>query len=308
VRARFARGRIEWSADHEARVVPVAGDLALPSFGLDPTSWSALESGVDSILHAGAVVNWLLLYGQLRRPNVLGTLEVLRLAARGRAKALHLVSTISVAPADGDESSILPERSALATSPYALSKWIGERHARAAAERGLPLVVYRPAMITGHSTTGDSNPDDFVGRYLAATGQLGVALDLEEERLDMTPVDLVAEGVVRLAARGGLRGRTVHLTNLRRSLSYADLARALVAAGVATRPVSYATFREALEARPSALRPLRSYFPARGFALRMGPWPCPASERLLDEAGVAPRPVDEGLVRRYVEALRRVER
>lgn len=304
LRDRFARGRIEWTAEHEARVVFVPGDLALPSLGLDAATWASLEGSLDSIVHAGAVVNWLLLYGQLRAPNVLGSLELLRLAGHGRPKAVHLVSTISTAPADGDESTLLSEERALATSPYALSKWIGERHARAAAERGLPLVVYRPAMIAGHSRSGDSNAGDVINRYLTATAELGVALDLPDERLDMTPVDFVAEAIVALAARGEHRGRTFHLTNLRRSLSYADLAGALVAAGVRTRPVSYAVFRQALESRPSALTPLRAFFPARGFGLKMGPWPCPASEEALAGVGVVAPAVDEALIRTYVDAER----
>ncbi len=96
---------------------------------------------------------------------------------------------------------------------------------------------------------------------------------------------------------------TYHLANVDQSFSYARLGRALVAAGVAARPAPYAEFRAALLAAPSSrLAALASFFPAAGFALGSGPWPCARTVAALAALGVARPPVDDALVARYVRA------
>jgi myxalamid-type nonribosomal peptide synthetase MxaA len=41
-----------------------------------------------------------------------------------------------------------------ARAGYSQSKWVSERMVEAAAERGLPVTVWRTAFIAGHSRTG----------------------------------------------------------------------------------------------------------------------------------------------------------
>jgi fatty acid CoA ligase FadD9 len=293
--------RSRWSAR--------AGDLAAPSLGLEAARWSALAEEIDLIVHAGAEVSWLDPYEALRVPNVLGTHALLRLAADLRTKPMHFVSTISAAPPDGDESSCLRLAEARASSGYGLSKWVAEQLVRRAATGGHPTAVYRPAMITGHSARGLGNPDDFVHRYLRACLSFGRYLDLETERLDMTPVDFVAGAIVALLANRPEGGATHHLTNLDRSLSYRALGVAMTSAAHPLAPASYARFRaEVVDAPGSPLRPLGAYFPEDGFGLRMGPWPCSATQARLAELQVVCPAVDARLLAVYLAELRRGER
>ncbi|MEZ6186308.1 MAG: SDR family oxidoreductase [Planctomycetota bacterium] len=203
--------------------------------GWDAPRWAAQAEELDAILHAGAQVNWLMLYGQLRRVNVLGTDALLELAGGGRGAALHLVSTISTAPADADEDGALAPEVALRSSGYGLSKWVAEQRARQAAARGLALTVHRPAMITGHSTRGVANPDDFVNRALRTFLQLGVGLDLEDARCDLTPVDWVAEAIVALVLGEPAAGQVSHLNRYPESPSWRALSQALECARCPTR-------------------------------------------------------------------------
>ncbi len=300
-----ARTRHRVAAPPAGRVRAIAGDLAAPRLGLAETSYARLAGEIDAVVHAGAVVSWLAPYATVRGANVDGTRTLLELAMHGgRARPFHHVSTISTAPADGDEDTSLDEHAAFAGSPYALSKWIAERHVRGAAAAGLPVAVYRPALIAGHTRRGHGNRDDFLHRYLAGVAELGLYLDLEDEILDMTPVDFVARAIAALvvaAPRGG--GATYHLANVDQSMSYARLGRALVAAGVTARPAPYERFRAALVAAPSSrLAALGPYFPAAGFALRSGPWPCTRTVATLTALGVTRPPVDDALIARYVRA------
>jgi len=208
------------------------------------------------------------------------------------------------APAEGDEQSQLSFEEARAGGGYGLTKWVAEHLVRRAGERGHPIAVYRPAMIAGHSRRGPGNPDDYVNRYLRACARSGRFLDASTERLDMTPVDFVAEGIVALFCSEPEGGATHHLTNLDQSMTYAELGRAMDRAGFPCAPSDYAAFRAAA-VRPlgSPLRPLTAYFPESGFGLPMGPWPSARTRAALSRLGVTCPSIDEPLMATYLQAL-----
>ncbi len=286
------------------RVRVIAGDLSAPLFGLSEGSFAALAARVDALLHAGAEVSWLAPYASLRGANVTGTRTVLQLAALGRPRPVHFVSTISTAPAEGEEDSFLKLEQSSLGSPYALSKWVAEYHTQRAADAGLPVATYRPAMIAPHSQRGLANPKDFLHRYLTGCRDLGLYLDLPGERLDMTPVDFVADAIVALLVAAPFSRETYHLVNIEQSLSYAAIGRALSLAGVPVKPASYPAFRAALLAekgpKGGELRALASFFPAAGFGLHMGPWPSSRTRHRLARLGVRCPVIDAAYVRRLV--------
>lgn len=63
-------------------------------------------------------MNWIMTYGQMRAANVLGSQEILRLATTHHLKPVHYVSTVSTAPTNGDEDSVLPRDVVLRSSGY----------------------------------------------------------------------------------------------------------------------------------------------------------------------------------------------
>eukprot|EP00667_Euglena_gracilis_P007616 EG_transcript_7700 len=222
------------------RYVGVAGDLARPWLGLSEERFRWLADQVDVVVHNGALVHWRRTYAELRPSNVLSTLECLHLATLGRRlKLFHLVSSIGVlfaTPSPGTAPSpspvVLYESPASAQPPagynggYRSSKWAAERLASAAQDRGLPVSISRSGFIAGHSRTGVLNVDDFWCRMLHDCLVMGYAPQLTY-RLNISPVDYVAEVTVRVATRAACAGKVYHVVN--------------------EQPVSYATFfREAV--------------------------------------------------------------
>lgn len=55
----------------------------------------------------------------------------------------------------------------------AQSKWIAELTMLLARSRGLPVTIFRPGYVTGDSTTGVMNVDDYLVRLLKGCIQLG---------------------------------------------------------------------------------------------------------------------------------------
>lgn len=204
------------SPDAGDRVVPVAGDLGAPLLGLSREGFDGLASGVDAVIHAGAAVNLIYPYEAIKAPNVGGTREVLRLACRHRAKPLHHVSTNGIFPPNHglcEEDADLDSLADAREDGYGRSKWVAEALVRRAAERGLPVRVYRPGNISGHSESGASNPRDLTGALLVETLRRGRAPEADDWRLEMTPVDFVVAAILHLADRPDTVGRTFHLAD-----------------------------------------------------------------------------------------------
>src|SRR5262249_41064553 len=109
--------------DVEDLVTPVIGDLSQPLFGMAEDDFDKLADQVDAICHLGALVDWVLPLDEYLGPNIVGTHEVLRLASRGRGKAIHYTSTFAT----------LPRYFGYQSSPksfgygYTTTKWMGEQ-------------------------------------------------------------------------------------------------------------------------------------------------------------------------------------
>src|SRR5215218_6388015 len=203
-----------------SRIIPVVGDLSEPLLGLSPELFDDLATQIDAIYHNAAVVNWIYSYSRLKPANVAGTQEVLRLASRCRVKPVHVVSSLSVFPLVGNPGgTVIRERDGLdhggvLYGGYTQSKWVAEKLVTIARSRGLPVAVYRPGLITGHSRTGAWNTDDFLSRLIKSWVELGSAPDLDGA-IDMTPVDYVSSALVHLSLSEQSLGSVFHLVNPR---------------------------------------------------------------------------------------------
>ena len=209
-----------WDEGLSSRIIPVVGDLSEPLLGLSAHQFRTLANTIDSIYHSGASVNWIYPYERLKPTNVLGTQEVLRLASQNKAKAVHYISTIAVFPVLANAKvRVIREQDSLdhggvLYGGYSQSKWVAEKLVTMARSRGIPVSIYRPALITGHSQTGVWNTDDVLCRAIKSSIELGAAPDAEA-KLNMIPVDYVSKAVVHLSRRGNALGRVFHLAHSR---------------------------------------------------------------------------------------------
>jgi thioester reductase-like protein len=300
-----------------ARIEMVDADLTRPHLGLNVGRWARLGCTVDRILHAGACVSWVSAYPTLRRANVLGTLELLRLASRG-AIPFHFVSSLSVCyavdgPARVDEAfDPLPHLRGVHLG-YAQSKIVAEALVREAGRRGLPIRIYRPSLISGHSVTGAFNADDLLSFLVRGCVRMGTAPDLDWS-LDCLPVDTVAGAILGLSRCGA---PTTHLMH-DRPRHWRECLLWMRLAGYRVRLVPYSEWvqqlaRDTLQCADHPLRPLRAFFlgrPARGLTLpelyEDGRRSRAAADRTaarLDAYGRFPA-LDASLLARYFAAYR----
>jgi thioester reductase-like protein len=273
-RARLGRVLVQYRLPDvvaDGQVEVVTGDLTRPGLGLSPGEWERLAVTVDSIHHAAALVNWVASYEGLRAVNVDGTRSLLRLACHGPAKPVHFVSSLAVCyavdgPAHVSEDDDVLARAARLPLGYAQSKCVAEALVRQAGERGLPVTIVRPPLVSGAQRPGVSNPDDLVSALLKGCIEMGVAPDLDW-KVDCVPADVVSDAAVRLAtvATPG-SPRVFHLSSPR-ARSWRECVLWLNLAGYDVRLVPYPAWLARLEAAVEVpghpLRPLRGFFLAR---------------------------------------------
>ncbi|KJZ76392.1 hypothetical protein HIM_04121 [Hirsutella minnesotensis 3608] len=186
------------------RMEIVPGNLARNRFGLSPEAFDDLASRVQVIVHAAATVNLVYPYAALRNANVGGTREILRLAARGGA-SLHHVSTNGVLPpsSEGWTEEAMLDIEAVPTKlldGYGQTKWVSEKLVYEAGRRGIPVRVYRPGTISGHSVSGSTNTYDLLNAIIVESLHLGYAPKVDGWLAEMTPVDFVSKAIVALAS------------------------------------------------------------------------------------------------------------
>ncbi|MEU7139918.1 amino acid adenylation domain-containing protein [Nocardia sp. NPDC046473] len=239
---------------HTRRITAIAGDLALPRLGLSPTRYQELADTVDAIVHNGARVHHFEPYSRLRPANVEGTERILRLATTGTLKPVHFVSSVDTAFAVDGNPPILTEDRRVASmslphNGYVASKWVAEGLVYAAADRGVPVTVYRPGRIGGHSLTGASGPDDAFWSLIRAMVVLEAVPDAiyDAGTIDMVPVDWVAATIAHLVAHRPT-ARTFHLTS-QHPLAFAFIVDALRDRGYPIAAIPSSIWQARLSAR-----------------------------------------------------------
>ncbi len=213
------------------RLQVFAGDLAEHRLGLSEQRWRYLTDAVETIFHAGALVNHVLPYKDMFDANVVGTAELIGLAVERRIKPMTFISSIAVAAQTEKPSldeycdirSSLPYQhlSANYASGYAISKWAGEVLLREAHEKyGLPVTVFRSSMILGHREfPGHLNATDMFSRLVASIISTGSAPKSfythngHRAHYDGLPVDFTATAIVALAGCNDSDHVTYNLVN-----------------------------------------------------------------------------------------------
>ena len=254
------------AAPPEDRLQVIVGDLSLPRLGLSQSGWDSLTAEVDVIIHNGARVHWVLDYSSLRASNVLSTVELLHLAATGKAKSMIFISSTSVVDTEfytnptawaKSLESPIPEADDLAGSAkglatgYGQTKWVCEGLMRDAGARGLAGYVLRPGYVTGESNRGTTLTDDFLVRILKGCVQLAYFPDLgRENAVNAMPVD----GLARICAAAAAlppsvtRGGNVQVLNAtRRAMTFNDYLRCLAKYGYGVQRASYDSWRMMLQ-------------------------------------------------------------
>lgn len=236
-----------WDETIIPRIVVIPGNLEHPRFGLPSAHYESLAGEIDVIYHNGAMVNFVYPYHALKSVNVDSTHEVLRLAGSKKIKPVHFVSSISVfMKGDLRERGICYENANLEDvgvpfGGYGQSKWVAEGLMQAAAQRGVPMTIFRPDNILGDRHTGILNTNDMTYSLVRAIFKLGSVPDMEIMG-GIVPVDFVSDAILHLSRQSDSFGKTFHLSTLKQS-NFIEIFEMISSMGLPIKQVAFSQWK-----------------------------------------------------------------
>jgi thioester reductase-like protein len=201
------------------RITVVNGDLSKPKLGLSAAQVKALAGKVQHFFHLAAIYDLAADAEAQKVANVEGTRHALELAAAIKAGCFHHTSSIAAAGlTPGVFREDMFEEAEGLQDPYFRTKHDSEGLVR--KQTKVPYRIYRPGAVVGHSKTGEIDKIDgpyylftLIKKLRQALPQWMPVLGVEGGRINLVPVDFVADAMDHIAHKRGLDGHTFHLVD-----------------------------------------------------------------------------------------------
>ncbi len=208
--------RMGWDA---RRIVAVQGDLAKPRLGVSADKAAELKGKVRHFFHLAAIYDLAADGPSQVVANVEGTRNAVALAETINAGCFHHASSIAVAGLyPGTFREDMFDEAEDLDHPYFRTKHDSEKVVREECSR--PYRIYRPGMVVGHSKTGEIDKIDGPYYFFGALKKLREMMPpwmpmigIEGGRVNLVPVDYVADAMDHIAHKPGLNGGCFHLTD-----------------------------------------------------------------------------------------------
>ncbi len=207
------------------------GDLTGPRFGLSDDDYARLVRTTGSIIHCAASLNRKSEKSCLN-VNLRGTLEIIQLARAAHTehglRRISHVSTVAVAGHRQDE--VVTEDGSIDWNrsdydPYARTKKFCE-HMIHQLLPDIPRTIFRPSIVLGDSRRGATTQFEMV-RAFVVLANIPVLPFRPDNRLDIVPVEYVAEAIATLHNKEDARHTTYHLSAGRGAQTFRQLTDAL---------------------------------------------------------------------------------
>jgi long-chain acyl-CoA synthetase len=240
-----------------SRIRIFRGDLTDPYFGLADDEYASLVHSTDSVIHCAASLNRKSEKSCLN-VNLRGTLEVIQLATRARdhhgLRRFSHVSTVAVA--GQRDSEVVQEDTSIDWNrsdydPYARTKKFCEHMVR----QLLPDVqrtIFRPSIVLGDSRRPETNQFDMVRAFVFLAGLPALPFR-PTDRIDIVPVDFVADAVSTLHQKEKPDHEIYHLSSGRESETFVELTDSLSKAQGKRGPVFVPSFEKSTSKMVNAL-------------------------------------------------------
>ena len=216
--ARLAALREQWGTD-DKRVIAIVGDLTEPNLGIAATDLRKLKRKIEHFFHLAAIYDLQASAETQQSANVDGTRHAVQLATIIEAGCFHHVSSIAAAGLyEGVFREDMFEEAEELDHPYFRTKHDAEGVVR--RECKVPFRIYRPGFVVGDTKTGRIDKIDGPYYFFKTIQKMRELLPswmptigIEGGRINIVPVDFVADALDYLAHEKGLDGQCFHLTD-----------------------------------------------------------------------------------------------
>ena len=206
----------------ESKIHMLNGDITKERLGLEKHEYDYLVNNVTHVIHTAADLRLNASLEDLRKINVQGTVQIIKMAVNAHKNhGIMRFSHLSTAYVAGGQKGMVLENSSSDDygflSNYERSKYEGELEVK---KSGLPISIFRPGMVVGDSESGYVKTFNtiYVLLRLYLSRQLQLMPVSPESKINLVPVDYVADAVVELTFNKETSGLTFHLTAPYKSL------------------------------------------------------------------------------------------
>jgi NAD(P)-dependent dehydrogenase (short-subunit alcohol dehydrogenase family) len=205
--------------EHAERIVPVWGDLTKAKLGVSAEQQRELKGKIKHLFHLAAIYDLSADAASQQAANIDGTRNAVEFAEVISAGCFHHTSSIAAAGLyAGTFREDMFEEAEKLDHPYFRTKHDSEGIVRNECKR--PFRIYRPAMVVGHSKTGEIDKIDGPYYFFTLLKRLRQTLPpwmpmlgFEGGRINVVPVDFIVDAMDHIAHEKGLDGKCFHLTD-----------------------------------------------------------------------------------------------
>ena len=242
------------SKDRWKRIKVVKGDLLSHQLGISKTDYDNIARDADLIIHAAADTNLMKDYASLIQTNTVPIKNLIDLAATGKQKQIHYVSTLAVSGRSpgGDDTSFSEddfEMQQFFISDYERSKFEGEKMIRAFFANGGEGKIYRVGHIAADSLQGKFQKNigqNRIFQVMAGLSLLRQIPNVFHERVAFSYVDIVARGIANFCLDRTITAmRCIHMENPQ-SFSFIKIASMMNQIGYDIEMVSMDVFKNSV--------------------------------------------------------------
>ncbi len=194
---------------YEDRIIPITGNLLKDNLGLYDEVYSHLGQIIDCVISSAAIVKHYGNYDEFNATNVIGTDRIIDFCLKFNIP-MHYISTMSVSgyglvktPKETFTENDCYIGQSIEDNVYVKSKFVAEQHIlEACKNQGLHCSIYRIGNITNRFSDGffQQNYGDnaFLNRIISIIKLKSIPENLEDLKIELTPVDYCAKFIVQL--------------------------------------------------------------------------------------------------------------
>jgi NAD(P)-dependent dehydrogenase (short-subunit alcohol dehydrogenase family) len=205
--------------DNSDRLIPVTGDLARASLGVDDEVIAELKGKIQHFCHFAAIYDIAASLEAQQTANIDGTRNAVELASALDTGCFHHVSSIAAGGLyKGTFREDMFEEAENYEHPYLSTKHDSEGIVR--NECQVPFRIYRPAMVVGNSKTGEIDKIDGAYYFFKSLQKIRNVLPpwfplvgLEGGKFNIVPVDYVVDAMDHIAHLPNRDGDCFHLSD-----------------------------------------------------------------------------------------------
>ena len=201
------------------RITVYDGDVTKENFGLDKTVWNELATKVNTIFHSAASIQFILPLEKAREINTQGTENVLKFGHacynNGVLKLLCHISTAYICGETPHFKETDLDMGQKFNNNYEKSKLEAELLVNDSIQKGLPVIIFRPSIISGDSATGEITENSITFELMRQLSVLRLENFFGDETssLNIIPVDYLVDAMLHISTNADNIGKTFNITN-----------------------------------------------------------------------------------------------